>query len=305
MKKHPGFALRLFVLFLLVNLACSTATVSQQPTEPPTSAPTSVPPTDIPTFTPRPTWTPPPLPTATRTPERKPTATLQDPGTSTSVPLSQNTSTVTPFDQGAVATEIPVSTQLVYASPTAPENIGIRLPFLDDFELLAGWFTGESNLYRMEFLDGGYHMVAKVTTDEAPIYSVREQYFENIRVEVDVMRADGPKGAYMGVVCRFIDTNNLYRFVLDIDGYYEISKRVEGEFTVIESGSGQGVFKTSGVNHIQADCQGPNLTLTVNGTKLLTVRDVELFAGKTGLIVGANGDPQADVLFDNFKLSLP
>ncbi len=306
MKKHPGFLLRLFALFLLVNLACSTATISQQPTQPPTAEPTSaVPPTDVPTVTPRPTWTPPPLPTATRTPTRMATSTALNQGTSTAVPLDQGTFTATPLNQSTSTIESPVSTQLIYSSPTPPEDIGINLPFLDDFELLAGWFTGESNIYGMEFLQGGYHMVAKVTTGEAPIYSVREQYFENIRVEVDVMRADGSEGTYMGVACRFIDTNNLYRFVVDIDGYYEIAKKVDGVFTVIGSDSGSGVFKTSGTNHIQADCQGPNLTLTVNGTKLLNVRDAELFAGKTGLIVGANGEPRADVLFDNFKLSLP
>jgi hypothetical protein len=152
---------------------------------------------------------------------------------------------------------------LVNPSPTPPEGAGIVLPYLDNFELLAGWFTGESDFYLMEFLEGGYHMVAKVITGDAPIYSIREQYFDTIRVEVDVMRADGPDGTYFGVVCRFVDASNLYRFVVDVDGYYEIAKKVNGEFTVINSGSGRNIFLINKPNHIQVDCGAKDTT--VNG----------------------------------------
>ena len=50
---------------------------------------------------------------------------------------------------------------------------------------------------------------------------------------------------------------------------------------------------------------GAKLTLTVNGKQLLEVQDGALLTGKVGLIVGANYEARADVLFDNFLLSQP
>ena len=289
-SKHTGFFLRLLVFMILLNLACGASSLPQPTLAPATSAATTVvsTPTRIPTWTPK--VSPTPLPSATPRPAEP---------TSTPLELSP-----TPLELSPTPLP-PLSTPLVGASPTPPEGAGIVLPYLDDFELLTGWFTGTTNLYMMEFLEGGYHMVAKVATGDAPIYSVREQYFDNIQVGIDVMRADGPDGTYMGIVCRFVDPNNLYRFVVDVDGYYEIAKKVDGEFTVIESGSGRNVFLINKPNHIQASCMGAKLTLTVNGKQLLEVHDGALLTGKVGLIVGANYEARADVLFDNFQLSQP
>jgi hypothetical protein len=138
------------------------------------------------------------------------------------------------------------------------------------------------------------------------VFSVRSAIYQDIRVEVEVTKDLGPSDNFFGVLCRFKDAKNYYRFVVGREGYYNIGKKLNGEFIDLGSGSIDKVFNQGeGYNQIRADCAGSVLALTLNGTKLLEVEDSAFDKGQVGLVVGTRKDEGADIFFDNFAISKP
>ena len=201
---------------------------------------------------------------------------------------------------------VPLETIRPSITPTSLPLSGGTLIAMERFESISGWFTADEDNYEMGMDEGGYRMAADMVTLNIPIYSVRDFIYRDIQVEVDVMRFDGPDGSYFGVACRFVNINNFYAFVMDADGYYEISKTVNGEYTVIDSGSKSGLFVVDAEkNHIRADCYSGTLTLTINGKQMLSVQDNDLWDGNVGLLLGTHLESGAEILFDNFALYQP
>ena len=58
-------------------------------------------------------------------------------------------------------------------------------------------------------------------------------------------------------------------------------------------------------NHLQLDCVGQNLGLTINGTQLILVQDAEFSSGDVGLLAGAFRTTGVRVMFDNFGVYKP
>jgi len=98
-------------------------------------------------------------------------------------------------------------------------------------------------------------------------------------------------------------------FTVGNDGYYGISKLINGEETLI--GMDQMQFNDAAIklggaaNHLTAECVGGSLTLTVNGTILADVKDSDLSSGDVGLIAGTYDTPGVDIVFDNFVVTRP
>lgn len=207
---------------------------------------------------------------------------------------------------GGESSGIPIETVRPSITPTPLPLSGGTLISLENFETFTGWFAGGNDHYEMGMDGGGYRMIVDMLTLNAPVYSVRDVTYRDIRIEVDVVQFDGPDGSYFGVTCRFADTENYYGFVMDADGYYEINKTVDGEFTVIDSGNKRGLFLVEGKkNHLQVDCYSGTLSLNINDNPLLSVQDSDLWEGKVGLLLGTNLESGANVLFDNFALYQP
>jgi hypothetical protein len=143
-------------------------------------------------------------------------------------------------------------------------------------------------------------------TGDSPVFSAHSAIYKDTRAEVDIIRDDGPRENFFGLMCRFTNAQNYYRFVIGRDGYYNIGKKLAGQFVDLGSGSDDKAFiQGEGVNRIRADCVGNTLILYNNGTKLLEVTDDSFTQGGVGLVVGTRNDTGADIYFDNFALSKP
>lgn len=217
-------------------------------------------------------------------------------------PTPANTNTPLP----PIATMGPTATEGPTAIPTSDIFSGGQTVYRDDFESLTGWYTGSSDTFLVEFLEGGYHMVVNMVTGPAPVYSVRKYSFEDIFVSIDVMRYEGEDDSYFGVVCRYTDQSNYYRFDLYTQGEYEIAKKIGGVFTSLVRDVLDKPLKTDGSpNNIRAACVGTTLQLYVNDKLAATVTDKDLTSGYTGIIAGTDVEPGLDVLFDNFIITQP
>ena len=225
------------------------------------------------------------------------------PPTSTPIP------TITPLPSDTpppTATPLPT---LPFTPTWTPTTVGPTwvVGFSDDFSTSTFWpsIKGEDEDINTHSTAGMYGILNKIVQDG--VYAVRTDPFDDVRIEVDGSRDFGPRDGYYGAICRFEDGGHYYLFFVGSDGRYGIAKHVGPEMTfLVEEQDENAVIKTgNGINHIQADCVGTTLTLTVNGVKLAEAVDTDYTGGKVGLGVGTRTQPDMKVFFDNFFVYVP
>lgn len=282
----------------IVLSGCAMFNPLQQPTQIPAEAHTQAAQTiaaqltqSVPTETPLPTLTQPP---GTFTP------------TPTSIPLAGETAApaeTQPPLESPQATDTPevTATQPIPASPG-----DFTAVFQDDFTPDSGWYTNQGDDFGFEYAQGGYRIYVNIRS--APIWSIRQRDYGDVRLEVDATQTGGPADGYFGVVCRFDqDKRNYYALVISSDGTYGIAKSENNEYGFLEQGSAPaGVIESSeATNRVRGDCLGDTLTLSANDQQLLQVRDDSFDSGWIGLIAGTRQQPDLVVLFDNLVALQP
>ncbi|HNT24447.1 MAG TPA: hypothetical protein PKM21_08785 [Anaerolineales bacterium] len=180
--------------------------------------------------------------------------------------------------------------------------------FQDDFsDVNSGWDRYEDTDALNDYYNDGYRIL--VNKPSWWFWSNPGLNFSDVIIDVDATKIGGPDENDMGIICRYKDDANFYFFTISSDGYYGVSKFVNGEEFLIgmESlGFNDTIVKIGGTtNHMQARCVGSSLTLTVNGQVLADVNDSEFTSGDVGLIVGAYDATGVDILFDNFVVAKP
>lgn len=129
----------------------------------------------------------------------------------------------------------------------------------------------------------------------------------DVDMSFDITLKEGtPSNVYYGVMCRFVDNDNYYDFMLGSDGYYRLAKMVNGtyetlvdwtESTAIKQGTGE-------TNRIRVVCTGSNLELYANGQLLILTQDTSLTKTGFALQAGSLSDDFTPVLitFDNVEI---
>lgn len=155
-------------------------------------------------------------------------------------------------------------------------------------------------------MDGAYHIfVEEINTD---YFSTLYRTYENIGLQVDAMRVEGPVDNNYGLICRFQDEKNFYAGMISSDGYYGLFRIENGQYTVI--GHDFMVFSDSlaqldGSYTLRLDCYQDFLFLYVNENILDVQQDDTFTSGDIGLIAGSFEDIGVHVQFDNFYLIDP
>jgi hypothetical protein len=83
-------------------------------------------------------------------------------------------------------------------------------------------------------------------------------------VEVDAAKVGGPDKNGFGVICRYQDENNYYRFMISSDGLMVISMKKNGAWSNLSSDvwePSNAINLGSASNHIRAECIGDSLKL--------------------------------------------
>ena len=78
--------------------------------------------------------------------------------------------------------------------------------FRDDFTQYTGWYREKGEEYGFEYLGDAYSIYVNIP--DGHVWSVRSLEIEDVRLEVDASRIEGPEDGYFGLVCRYIDGNN-------------------------------------------------------------------------------------------------
>jgi hypothetical protein len=171
-----------------------------------------------------------------------------------------------------------------------------------------GWDSIESDEGSTGYYNGAYRI--RVNQTDYYLWSnPQDLTFMDVRIEVDAVKMAGPDLNDIGVICRYKDPGNFYFFSVSSDGYYGVSKFINGEEQWIGMEYPQQDKDTiqtgMATNHIRADCIQDKLSLYVNGVHLIDVIDGDLLEGNVGLIAGTWDTPGTDILFDNFLVIQP
>jgi hypothetical protein len=179
--------------------------------------------------------------------------------------------------------------------------------FMDDFsDHQNGWKLTIQEEGIVQYDGDAIRMLIKNPGTE--LWSTPGIVIKNSSINVDAEKISGSENNLFGIICRYMDANNFYAFLVSSDGYYAIVKNIDGERKILSSDS----FEPSGFiqkgasnNHLRADCLGKTLSLYVNWEKVDEVADIDLASGDVGIITGTFNEPGTDIKFDNFIVIEP
>jgi hypothetical protein len=179
----------------------------------------------------------------------------------------------------------------------------------DDFsDTSSGWSETTFSEGASGYQNGEYRILVT-----SPLYSVwdypNQDFYEDVRVEVDAHRIGGPNDIEYGLLCRHSNVENFYFGSITVDGYFAISRRINGgEYEYVGMDSYQinnAINVGDATNHLRFDCVGSTLTLYANGVLLASVTDTALTTGDVGVYAGTFDTGGAEILFDNFTVYQP
>jgi hypothetical protein len=194
-------------------------------------------------------------------------------------------------------------------TPAVPP-VDNNLLFQDDFsDTGSGWDRYEDTDMYTDYDNGVYRIKVYV-----PNYwswaNPGQSFSSDVSISVNATMSGGPVDNAFGVICRYKDVENYYIIIISSDGYAGIARRFEGSDIQLISGDAmitsdainQGAGAT---NKVQADCIGNTITLTVNGTKILTATDASITSGDVGLVASSFSEGGVDITFDDFVVTKP
>lgn len=152
----------------------------------------------------------------------------------------------------------------------------------------------------------GVYVIGTSKGDTA-IYADYEQHtFDDFLLQVATLHVSGPVDNYYGVIFRMRDVNNFYVFNISSDGYFQVRKRKNKEFTDLVRWTKSDLIKqgVGGVNQLQVLCVGSTIAVFINGEKVAEVEDEDFRRGRIALTAGTNeGGEMMLVAFDNLTVA--
>jgi hypothetical protein len=128
--------------------------------------------------------------------------------------------------------------------------------------------------------------------------------FSDFYVEFDTSFVTYTGENAAGFVFRLLDTDNFYKFLVDEIGYFQLQKRVNGEYSdIIEWTLTDAVDDAEGaINRIGILAEGTTLAFSFNGVVIAQVDDADLTSGAIALTIQSYSSPEGHSTFDNLNL---
>jgi hypothetical protein len=205
-----------------------------------------------------------------------------------------------------VALMLPACRRETPAGTPAPGNVEgpARPGFLyeDDFgDSGSGWLEAADVESGQGYRDGRFFI--EVRSPDLVVWDNASVNFRDLVLEVEARLVSGPVESSYGVLCRYVDEDNFYRFDLTGDGRYAVFKSQYGEWvTLADWRASEHVGPRGEVNRIKIVCQGPRMRFFVGDEMLVSVEDDAFERGDVGLFASTFAGPGAEVEFDNLRV---
>ena len=182
-------------------------------------------------------------------------------------------------------------------------------PYLEEFESVGSWATGENDESRGDIAGGIYDF--SVFADTGIYWASAAERFGNGRYEVEATAISGPVDNGFGMVFMVDDSaGSFYLFEISSDGFIWIGRcedncRADMEILVeggwFESGAvKQGLGE---LNKLRVDADDGNLTFYVNNQEVGRAFDDTFTQGNIGVAVETIGVGDVQVHFDNYSFT--
>ena len=182
---------------------------------------------------------------------------------------------------------------------------GPSLPWSDDFSTPGTWQAESDASAQVEVTDGTLQIHIAVANQLA--WAGAGQDLRDFHLTVEASQVSGPDDNGYGVLVRMQDSDNFYRFSVSGDGFYMVSKFVDGQqhFLGPNWTPSQAIRQGQATNTLEVICQGSALTFIVNDQLLAEVEDSQFSHGDVGLYAGTFYETGVEVQFDNLVLAEP
>jgi hypothetical protein len=153
----------------------------------------------------------------------------------------------------------------------------------------------------------GGQLAVSVTKPGAVALSVSAINVSDFDVTVTATFAAGDPTNSYGVVFRYLDNENFYRFDLTGDGLWGVSRRTGDQWiSIIDLQKTPALHPGRGqTNVLRIVARGADFTFFANGLPVGSVHDNNLPIGRIGLFVSSFDQPAIQVDFDDVRLTKP
>ncbi|MGQ9466358.1 MAG: family 16 glycoside hydrolase [Anaerolineae bacterium] len=129
----------------------------------------------------------------------------------------------------------------------------------------------------------------------------------DFRLTVEASQVAGPDDNEYGVLVRMQDPRNFYALSVSGDGYFLVSRFVDGVRQPLGADwmPSDAVHPGIGTNVLEVVVQGNQLTFIVNGRQLARLEDDRFSHGDVGLYAGSFYEGGVEVRFDNLRVTAP
>jgi hypothetical protein len=208
--------------------------------------------------------------------------------------------TPTPAAKGVGKSATPKKTAAV---TTNKAGIAVgALKYSDNFtNPKSGWDEWETANSKAGYESGNY--VIEVYKVESFFWSNPKKDFSDLVLEVDATKQAGPDDNGFGVILRYADENNFYRFDVSSDGFYSFGYFKNDSWTsLIDWTEHSAIKQGNATNIITIVCKGNQFTFYINGTKIDDITDSTFSSGDIGLWAGAVSEAGVKISFGNMNV---
>jgi len=189
---------------------------------------------------------------------------------------------------------------LIRTTPLAEANLVLQ--FEDDFSASdSGWDDSFGKSYTKQYGNNKYHI--EITTNNLVVWGLANRNAADFDVEVEATLEGGGEANTYGLIFRYIDPNNYYRFDVSGDGYFLLTKFHDEEWTtLVDWTQSDALNQGQSTNVLKISAFGPKITIYANGQELASVSDGDFLQGNFGFFASTFTDSHIWVSFDNLKL---
>jgi len=179
------------------------------------------------------------------------------------------------------------------------------LVYDDDFSNpSSGWDDAFDRYTTKQYGNNKYYI--EITTSNLVAWGLANRKVSDFRIEVHAAQEVGPNNNGYGILFRFQDRDNFYRFDISGDGFFLLSKFYNGEWvTLVPWTASSAINVGQATNLLTVEAVGSQIRVYANDTLLAEVEDVSLTDGNFGFFASTFSEPNLTVSFDDIVLWTP
>ena len=182
----------------------------------------------------------------------------------------------------------------VFVAKPRPEDVLLSDDFEDPDNVKLLRYT---DLAGRREVDGGEYVIFKSDPTRTPTVSVPGAVGDDAALAVDARLAGDTAGRSLLVGCRASSTG-AYQLVLDpTNGTFSLFHGGARSTELVSPRPSNAIARGNAVNRVELSCVGSTISVTINGTQVVSLQDSTLKAG--GFWIGVAAPTTAEARFDN------